>query len=128
VQAERVRQAADVPCEWQLRSVPIRLPTGETILLNSTHLGCAQPFEPLPIDCDTVEQGCSAVDVTINPRLTPFLRLAQARGSRVVDGVEMLVQLAMQMFSCWTGIAAIESVFQRAVLEALSRNGGEGSS
>jgi shikimate dehydrogenase len=128
VQVERVRQAADVPCEWQLWSVPIRLPPGRTILLNSTHLSCAPHCEPLPIDWNTVEQGCIAVDVITNPCLTPFLRSAQARGRRVVDGVEMLVQLAMQMFSCWTGIAANESVFQQALSEALSENGGEGSS
>jgi shikimate dehydrogenase len=37
----------------------------------------------------------------------------------VVDGVEMLVQLAMQIFERWTGISPDEKVFQRAVAEAL---------
>jgi LL-diaminopimelate aminotransferase len=54
-----------------------------------------------------------------------FLRQAIAqhdfrdRGCRIVDGVEMLVQLAMQIFEQWTGIAPDEKVFQRAVSEAL---------
>lgn len=54
-----------------------------------------------------------------NPRITPFLQTAKDKGCRVVDGVDMLVQLAMQIFSAWTGIAADEAVFQRAVARAL---------
>jgi shikimate dehydrogenase len=41
----------------------------------------------------------------------------------VVDGVEMLVQLAMQIFARWTGVTPEEAVFQRAVAAAL----GEGT-
>jgi shikimate dehydrogenase len=37
----------------------------------------------------------------------------------VVDGVEMLVQLAMQLFQLWTGVTPEEDVFQRAVAQAL---------
>jgi len=32
----------------------------------------------------------------------------------------MLVQLAMQIFEAWTGIAPAEEVFQKAVAEALA--------
>ncbi len=59
------------------------------------------------------------VDVITNPRITPFLQTAQDKGCPIVDGVDMLVQLAMQIFSAWTGIAADEAVFQRAVAQAL---------
>ena len=41
----------------------------------------------------------------------------------MVDGVEMLVQLAMQIFEAWTGIRAEESVFQRSVADALGERG-----
>ena len=61
----------------------------------------------------------TAVDVITNPRLTPFLETARARGCAIVDGVEMLVQLAMQLFERWTGVRPEESVFQRAVAAAL---------
>jgi len=37
----------------------------------------------------------------------------------VVDGVEMLVQLAMKIFEHWTGITPEESLFQTAVAEAM---------
>jgi len=118
--AERVRNASGVPCEWQQWSAPVRLPKGTTMLMNATHLGCAPALEPVPVDWDTVDAGCVAVDVITNPRITPFLETARARGCPVVDGVEMLVQLAMQIFQEWTGVRPEEQVFQRAVANALS--------
>jgi len=66
-----------------------------------------------------MEPGCLAVDVITNPRITPFLKAARERGCPIVDGVEMLVQLAMQIFERWTGIKPDETVFQRAVAAAL---------
>ena len=59
------------------------------------------------------------VDVITNPRDTPFLQTAREMGCPIVDGVEMLVQLAMQMFQDWTGVHPDEAVFQKAVASAL---------
>jgi shikimate dehydrogenase len=73
----------------------------------------------------TVDPRCTVVDVITNPRITPFLATARERGCAVVDGVEMLVQLAMQIFQRWTGITPEEAVFQRAVAEALGEALGE---
>jgi shikimate dehydrogenase len=63
--------------------------------------------------------GLTAVDAITNPRLTPLLRTAKERGCAVVDGVEMLVQLAMQHFESWTGVTPEGDVLQRAVSAAL---------
>ena len=54
-----------------------------------------------------------------NPRITPFLAAAKDHGCAVVDGVGMLVQLAIQLFQRWTGITPEEAVFQQAVAQAL---------
>jgi shikimate dehydrogenase len=90
--------------------------------MNATHLGCAPELEELPLNWQSLPTGCLAVDVITNPRLTPFLLTARERGCPIVDGVEMLVQLAMQIFQAWTGLTPEESVFQQAVARAL----GEG--
>ena len=71
---------------------------------------------------DSVDPACVVVDVITNPRITPFLATARDHGCRVVDGVEMLVQLAMQIFQRWTGVAPEEAVFQSAVAEALGED------
>jgi shikimate dehydrogenase len=117
--AATVTRASGVPAEWQPWQGSVAVPAGTTLLMNATHLGCAPELEPVPVQWDTVAAGCTVVDVITNPRLTPFLATARDRGCPIVDGVEMLVQLAMQIFECWTGITPEEAVFQRAVAEAL---------
>lgn len=117
--AELVTRASGVPAVWQPWQGEVAVPAGTTLLMNATHLGCAPELEPVPLIWDTVEPGCVAVDVITNPRITPFLATARDRGCPIVDGVEMLVQLAMQIFERWTGVTPEETVFQRAVAEAL---------
>ena len=117
--AELVTKASGIPCSWQQWTAEVAVPSGTTMLMNATHLGCAPELEPVPIDWATVDPGCVAVDVITNPRITPFLATAAERGCPTVDGVEMLVQLAMQIFEEWTGIEPEESVFQTAVAQAL---------
>lgn len=120
--AQRVRDASGVPCDWQPWDAPVRVPDGTTLLMNATHLGCAPDLEPIPVQWDSVSRDCVAVDVITNPRITPFLATARDHGCPIVDGVEMLVQLAMQIFQRWTGVSPEESVFQKAVAQALGEN------
>lgn len=120
--AQRVRDFSGVPCDWQLWDAPVRVPDGTTLLMNATHLGCAPELEPIPVQWDSVSHDCVAVDVITNPRITPFLATARDHGCPIVDGVEMLVQLAMQIFQRWTGVNPDESVFQNAVARALGEN------
>jgi len=117
--ADTVTRTSGVPAVWQSWAGEVVVPAGTTLLMNATHLGCAPELEPVPVVWDTVDSTCVAVDVITNPRITPFLAAAHERGCPVVDGVEMLVQLAIQIFERWTGLAPDEAVFQRAVAEAL---------
>ena len=87
--------------------------------MNATHLGCAPEREPVPVNWDLILPTTTVVDVITNPRMTPFLESASQKGCPIVDGVEMLVQLAMQIFEEWTGIRPDEKVFQQAVAKAL---------
>ena len=117
--AATVTRTSGVPAVWQHWQGEVLVPAGTTLLMNATHLGCAPEQEPVPVRWETVDPACVVVDVITNPRITPFLFTAQERGCPIVDGVEMLVQLAMQIFQRWTGLSPDEEVFQRAVAEAL---------
>jgi len=117
--AATVTRVSGVPAVWQPWQGEVAVPAGTTMLMNATHLGCAPDLESVPVRWDTVDPTCLVVDVITNPRITPFLATARERGCPVVDGVEMLVQLAMQIFQRWTGVTPEEAVFQRAVAAAL---------
>jgi shikimate dehydrogenase len=118
--ADMVQRATGVPTEWILWTGNIALPEGTQILLNATHLGALPEFEAVPIDWNTLPADATVVDVITNPRITPFLATARDKGCSIVDGVDMLVQLAMQIFEAWTAISPDEQVFQIAVERALS--------
>jgi shikimate 5-dehydrogenase len=117
-----VTRASRVPAEWLPWSDQVVIPEGTEILLNATHLGCAPGLKVVPVDWSGIPSKTTVVDVITNPRLTPFLQMARNQGCPVVDGVEMLVQLAMQIFQAWTGVKPAEAVFQQAVALALSES------
>ena len=117
--AQTVTRASGVPCEWQPWVGDVQVPEGTQILMNATHLGCAPEREPVPVNWLTIPSDTTVVDVITNPRITPFLQTAREKGCPIVDGVEMLVQLAMQIFEEWTGITPDEAIFQQAVARAL---------
>lgn len=118
--ADLVHRATSVQAEWRAWKGAVAPPEGTQILLNATHLGAAPQLESVPIDWNRIGSDTTVVDVITNPRITPFLEAAREKGCAIVDGVEMLVQLAMQIFEAWTGIAPKESVFQEAVAAALA--------
>lgn len=117
--AALVHRAAGIPTEWRPWNGVVAIPEGTDILMNATTLGSAPEAAPVPVAWEGATPRLTAVDVITNPRLTPFLRTAKELGCDVVDGVEMLVQLAMQLFQAWTGVTPHEDVFQRAVSAAL---------
>ncbi len=117
--AQTVTQASGVPAEWMQWTGEVLVPDNTDILMNATHLGAAPELEPVPVRWERVSKRTTVVDVITNPRITPFLKTARDQGCPIVDGVEMLVQLAMQIFEEWTGIKPDEAVFQRAVAKAL---------
>jgi len=117
--AQTVTKASGVPCDWQPWAGEVQVPEGTQILMNATHLGCAPEREPVSVNWLTISPETTVVDVITNPRITPFLQAAREKGCPIVDGVEMLVQLAMQIFEEWTGIQPEEKIFQQAVAKAL---------
>ena len=117
--ARTVTNASGVPAQWLQWTGEITIPKGTDIVMNATHLGAAPALEHVPIDWQSVSKNMTVVDVITNPRVTPFLQTARELGCPIVDGVEMLVQLAMQIFEDWTGIKPDETVFQKSVAQAL---------
>jgi shikimate dehydrogenase len=117
--AQTVTKASGVPAEWVQWTGEVLVPDNTDILMNATHLGAAPELESVPVNWESVSKSTTVVDVITNPRITPFLKTARDKGCPIVNGVEMLVQLAMQIFEDWTGIKPDEAIFQRAVAKAL---------
>lgn len=64
-------------------------PRGMDVVVNCTSLGM-KPNDPLPVDISLVERSALAVDIVLEPEITPFLAQAQKRGIAIHSGPYML--------------------------------------
>ncbi len=75
------------------------------LIINASPVGMAGGPAPdgIPLDPELLHDGHTVVDIVYQPRITPLLAAAAARGARAVDGVGMLVHQAALAFERWTG-------------------------
>ena len=88
------------------------------LLVNATSLGMRPPhaspepgegdefFKAFPLSADELDDRLTVVDLVYRQDRTPLLRAAQARGSRCVDGFDVLVHQGAASFRIWTGLEA----------------------
>jgi shikimate dehydrogenase len=114
-------KAASVAAEIRRRhpavKVHLEYPRGELDLaINATSLGLALG-DPLPVDEKqfTVRQARSVFDMIYRPAETKFLAQAKAGGSRVANGLGMLLYQGAKALEIWTGQPAPIEVMRRAL-------------
>jgi shikimate dehydrogenase len=104
--------------EFQLWKGRLTIPEDTDILINATSIGLFPDSEALPnIDYRTIRPDLVVCDVIPNPPRTAFLKNAEARGAKTIDGLGMLVNQGVIGFKLWTGLDAPREV----MMEALSK-------
>ncbi len=113
--ADRARAlAADLDVE------AVEAPGPAEALVNCTSVGLADPlttFKDLPLSADSLGQYACVVDFVYRAGGTPLVQEAQRRGSRTIDGLEILVAQGALSFEGWTGRAAPLDVMRQAARE-----------
>jgi shikimate dehydrogenase len=89
-------------------------PAPADLLVNCTSVGLTGNFKELPVAADLLADCAIVVDLVPRPGGTALLAEAQARGARVVDGLEVLVHQGALSLEHWTGRAAPLDVMRRA--------------
>lgn len=85
--------------DWQ---DPTALLDGAATVINTTSLGMAgQPA--FDLDLSGLSRDAVATDIVYTPLDTPFLQAAAAQGTRVVDGLGMLLWQGTPGFTRWFG-------------------------
>lgn len=91
------------------------------IIVNTTSVGMWPHVEAMPWDQALPLRPDQVVyDLVYRPRLTAFLRHAQAGGARVMDGLGMLVQQGAAALTRWTGRPAPVAVMTAAAEAAMT--------
>lgn len=114
-------KASSVAAEIRRRHLNVKVhldyPRGEVDLaLNATSLGLAES-DPLPMDGKqfSLRQAHAAYDMIYRPAETAFLRAAKAAGSRVANGLGMLLYQGAKALEIWSGTTAPVDVMRKAL-------------
>jgi len=96
------------------------IPADMDILVNATSIGLFPNIHEKP-DINYASLGSAMVvcDVIHTP-MTPFLKEAQDRGAKIVDGLGMLVYQGAIGFKLWTGLEAPVAAMHQALSKAFN--------
>ena len=89
--------------------------------IQTTSVGLAQD-EGLPLSLDNAAAGTLAADIIYNPLETPFLKAAEAKGCRTLNGIGMFVYQGAIAFEKWTGVPPDTEKMIRILTEKLGGN------
>jgi shikimate dehydrogenase len=95
----------------------VEAPRRAEVLVNCTSVGLHDPaetFKEIPVNADDLGEYACVVDLVYRDGGTELLRQAERRGSRCVDGLEILVRQGARSFQIWTGRSAPLDVMRRA--------------
>lgn len=93
------------------------------ILVQATPVGQFPKPGQSPLESEEIRAGI-VFDLVYNPLATELLKRAQARGARVIPGLEMFVAQGAAQFEIWTGKPAPRQEMYHAVLSQLQRPAG----
>jgi shikimate dehydrogenase len=118
--ADRVARLGRARVDFVPWTAGYRPPAGTDVLANATSIGLfPDPGRP-DIDYAAIVPSLLVCDVIPNPPRSAFLKEAESRGARTLDGLGMLVNQGAIGYKLWTGLDAPVS----AMREALAREFG----
>ncbi|MEO1019194.1 MAG: hypothetical protein AAFY56_16110, partial [Pseudomonadota bacterium] len=82
------------------------IPEDRTIVINCSPLGMG-PDDPFPIDPKTLNGEMMAIDVVLEPEISPFLAAARSLGCATLNGRE-IVEANFQAISVFFGLVTAE--------------------
>jgi len=88
---------------------------GAEVMINCTPVGMWPNADASPVPAESIAMGMVVMDLVYNPAETRLLKIARARGCRVIGGLEMLVQQGAKAFEIWFGREAPVAVMRKAV-------------
>lgn len=90
------------------------------LLVNTTPVGMYPQGEKSPVAAaalDRISPGAIVYDLIYNPSPTQFLKDAQQRGARTIDGLEMLVQQGAAALKIWLDKESVPVDVMRTALQ-----------
>ena len=114
--ASLLNKNTDAKAEFIFWDKEVKIPEKTEILINATSVGFSPDVNSRPdIDYNTVLEDRCVCDVVFNPAETLFLKAAEEKGAKTVNGLGMLVQQAALNFTLWTDEEAPVEIMREAL-------------
>jgi shikimate dehydrogenase len=120
-------KASAVAAEIRRRHLNVKIqvgyPRGEVDLcINATSIGLS-PNDPLPVDNKqfSLRQAHAVYDMIYRPAETQFLQTAKAGGSRIANGLGMLLYQGAKALEIWSGQPAPIAIMREALVKEVYR-------
>jgi shikimate dehydrogenase len=121
-------KASAIAAEIRRRHLNVKIqvgyPRGEVDLcINATSIGLS-PNDPLPMDSKqfSLRQAHAVYDMIYRPAETLFLQTAKSGGSRVANGLGMLLYQGAKALEIWTGQPAPIAVMREALVKEVYKD------
>lgn len=99
-----LNEKTDAEASFVFWDFPFRVPEGTDIFSNATSVGLYPNVNEKPnVDYDSVRSNMVVTDVIFNDPHSLFLKEAEKRGARTINGLAMLTNQAAMNFELWTG-------------------------
>ena len=116
---ELINDKTSAKADFVLWSKTFRAGDEDDVFVNATSIGLYPDVEDRPnVDFAAARPDAVIADVIPNPPRTLFLREAEARGLRTLDGLGMLVNQGVVSIRHWFGVD-VDAGVMRGALEAL---------
>jgi shikimate dehydrogenase len=89
------------------------------LIVNTTSAGMHPKVDELPMPTDSIGSRHLVSDLIYNPRITRFLKIAEAQGARIHGGLGMFIYQGAFAFEYWTGTPAPVAAMRQIVEQAL---------
>lgn len=89
------------------------------LIVNTTSAGMHPHIDELPMSTESIRSGQLISDLIYNPRITRFLREAEAGGARIHGGLGMFIYQGAYAFEYWTGVQAPVAAMREIVEQSL---------
>ena len=116
VLTDLIREKTKAEAEYICWDHTLAIPQEVDILVNTTNIGLYPDTDQKPdVDYNTVSPRMTVCDVIPNHPHTLFLKEAQKRGAKSIDGLGMLVNQAIISFRFWTGRTCRAEVMRKVL-------------
>jgi shikimate dehydrogenase len=89
------------------------------LIVNTTSAGMHPNIAELPMNAELIEPEHIVSDLIYNPRITRFLKEAEARGAKIHGGLGMFIYQGAYALEYWTGDAAPTAAMRQIVEQSL---------